>query len=97
VVPAGNRGPDPLFPDGTGLTAYYANSFVCAPEDSTTILAWSEVDGTRFPASVRAHNTWGVQFHPEKSSAPGLGLIRRFLDQVGPGSGTPAPTEGGGA
>jgi glutamine amidotransferase len=97
VVPAGNRGPDPLFPDGTGLTAYYANSFVCAPEDWTTILAWSDVDGTRFPASVRAHNTWGVQFHPEKSSAPGLGLIRRFLDQVGPGSGTPAPTEGGGA
>jgi glutamine amidotransferase len=38
------------------------------------------VEGFSFPAAVRLGNTWGVQFHPEKSSSPGLALIGRFLD-----------------
>ena len=33
----------------------------------------------RFPAIVRRQRTLGVQFHPEKSSAPGVRFIHRFL------------------
>lgn len=64
------------------LLAYYANSYVCAPDDPSVEIAWSVYEEDRFPAAVRLGNTWGMQFHPEKSSAPGLALIERFLGEV---------------
>jgi len=77
---------DPLF-HGTkgpeGLVAYYANSYVCeVTEAPGAVIAWSEYEGQRFAAAVRRARTVGVQFHPEKSSSPGLHLIRNFLDEV---------------
>ena len=73
---------DPLFTGTAPLVAYYANSFVCEPRDSGTVTAWSSYEGRRFAAAVRSGRTWGVQFHPEKSSAPGLRLIRNFLEEA---------------
>ena len=72
---------DPVL--GEPMLAYYANSYVCAPVDPGVEVAWSRYEGDRFPAAVRKGKTWGVQFHPEKSSAPGLALIERFLAEVG--------------
>ena len=46
-------GEDPLFRDVEGLVAYYANSFVCEPEDDECVTAISEYDGTDFVAGVR--------------------------------------------
>ncbi|MEZ4416244.1 MAG: imidazole glycerol phosphate synthase subunit HisH [Gemmatimonadota bacterium] len=74
--------PDPLFPDPSPLVAYYANSYVCEPEDPRCVVAWSEYEGDRFAAAVRHARTWGVQFHPEKSSRSGLALIERFLEEA---------------
>ena len=82
------EGPDALMGDAPVISAYYANSFVCDPEDATLVTAWSEVEGFSFPAAVRLGNTWGVQFHPEKSSSPGLALISRFLDRAGASRGS---------
>lgn len=62
--------------------AYYANGYVCHPDDQSCVGAWSEHDGTRFPALVRAGNTVGVQFHPEKSSRAGVELIQTFLREA---------------
>jgi glutamine amidotransferase len=62
--------------------AYYANSYVCRPEDARWVTAWSTHEGDRFPAAVRVGRTVGVQFHPEKSSAPGLAVVRAFADEV---------------
>ncbi len=73
---------DPLFRDSGNLVAYFANSFVCAPRDPACVVATAEYQGDLFPAAVRRGRTWGVQFHPEKSSTPGIGLLRSFLDQV---------------
>ena len=74
--------PDPLL-DGLGrFTAYYANSFVCDVEDRSAVIAESEYEGERYPAAVRRARSWGVQFHPEKSSAPGLRLLRNFLNEI---------------
>jgi len=75
-------GVDPLFDEIGALPAYYANSFVCDPEDSGVRIAESEYEGERFTAAVRLGRSWGVQFHPEKSSAPGLRLLRNFLAEV---------------
>ena len=70
---------DALF-DGTDpLVAYYANSYVCIPEDAGTVIGWSEYDGVRFAAAVRKRNVWGVQFHPEKSGRNGLRLLANYL------------------
>jgi glutamine amidotransferase len=62
--------------------AYYANSFVCRPSDCSVVRAWSTHADDRFPAVVRAQRTIGVQFHPEKSSAPGLRFLRAILAEV---------------
>lgn len=77
---------DPLFRDTTPLVAYYANSYVCVPADPADAIAWSEVEGVRFAAAVRKARTWGVQFHPEKSSDRGRRLIANWVAQAG---GTP--------
>jgi glutamine amidotransferase len=63
-------------------TAYYAHSFACRPEDTSCVTAWSVHDGDRFPAVVRAGNSVGVQFHPEKSSAQGVAFLRQFITEA---------------
>lgn len=76
---------DPLFARAALRTAYYANAFACRPVDPAAVVAWSTHESDRFPAAVRVGNTLGVQFHPEKSSAPGVEFIRRFIDDILPG------------
>ena len=71
---------DPLFRAAGLESAYYANSYVCRPLEEGVVTAWSTHEGDRFPAAVRRGNTVGVQFHPEKSSAPGLRFIRQLLE-----------------
>lgn len=73
---------DPLFAASGLDIAYYANSFVCRPVDAASVTAWSEHGGDRFPAAVRRGACVGVQFHPEKSSAPGLRFVNAFLDEA---------------
>lgn len=73
---------DPLFSRIDSLTAYYANSYVVQPADESEVIAWTQYGSERFPAAVRRDRVWGVQFHPEKSGAPGLRLIHNFLAQV---------------
>jgi glutamine amidotransferase len=62
--------------------AYYANGFVCRPTDPGCIVAWSRHEEDRFPAAVRQGNVLGVQFHPEKSSKPGLQFVSAFLREL---------------
>ncbi len=71
---------DPLFEGATPLVAYYANSYVCVPADEGAVIACSEYEGRDYAAGVRRRNTWGVQFHPEKSSDAGRRIIRNFVD-----------------
>ena len=70
---------DPVFEGIEQLVAYYANSYVCEPVDPDAAIAWSTYEGRRFAAGVRAANTWGLQYHPEKSSLPGRRIITNFV------------------
>ena len=72
-------GDDPIFHGVDSLVGYYANSYVCVPDEAADEIAWSEYDGRRFAAGVRRTNTWGLQFHPEKSSAPGRRIVANFV------------------
>ncbi|HJR62351.1 MAG TPA: imidazole glycerol phosphate synthase subunit HisH [Gemmatimonadaceae bacterium] len=73
---------DPLLDAAPLPYAYYANGYVCRPDDACCVRAWSTYESDRFPAVVRHDRTVGVQFHPEKSSRAGLAFVRAFLDEV---------------
>lgn len=61
-----------------GSFAYFNHSYYCeaAPED---ILATTEY-GVQFGSIVGRGNVYGIQFHPEKSQAVGLRLLRNFVE-----------------
>lgn len=73
---------DPLFARAALRSVYYANSFVCRPADASCVVAWSTHETDRYPAAVRRGSVLGVQFHPEKSSAPGVAFVRQFLSDI---------------
>ena len=55
--------------------AYFVHSYRFDPDDRSAVLAETD-HGGRFPAVVGAGNLLGVQFHPEKSQAFGLAVLR---------------------
>jgi glutamine amidotransferase len=85
VYPSGG---DPVFEGASPLVAYYANSYVCEPQDPSVVSAWSVYGGDRFPAAVRRGSVRGVQFHPEKSSSAGRRLLRNFLREAARAAGS---------
>ena len=62
--------------------AYYANGYACRPARSDVVRAWSVHEDDRFPAMVREGSAIGVQFHPEKSSRPGVAFLRELIREV---------------
>ena len=73
---------DPAFAASGLVTAYYANRYACRPDEPSVVSAWTTHDGDRFAAAVRRGACVGVQFHPEKSSRPGLRFLDHFLHGV---------------
>lgn len=69
--------------DGLPDVAYFANSFVCDPEDERTIVAYTTHERDRFVSAVAIASTVAVQFHPEKSSTAGVRFVRDFVRGVG--------------
>jgi glutamine amidotransferase len=51
------------------------------PTDATVVTSRSTY-GETFAASAARGRTEGVQFHPEKSQAVGLGILRNFVTSV---------------
>lgn len=77
-----NAAGDPLF-DGIGpASMYFANSYQCRPTDPAAVVCRSSYGGERMVTGVRSGHTWGVQFHPEKSSTAGRRLLANFLAEV---------------
>ena len=72
---------DPALAAARLWIAYYANSFACRPVDASVVGAWSTHGEDRFPAMVRAGRAVGVQFHPEKSSGPGLRFLAAVVEE----------------
>ena len=55
---------------------YFVHSF--APTPAPADLLGSAAYGARFACAAERENVFGVQFHPEKSSAAGLRLLSNF-------------------
>jgi imidazole glycerol-phosphate synthase subunit HisH len=58
---------------------YFAHSYYVSCDDNAAVLARSAY-GLDFVSAVHRGNIFGTQFHPEKSHANGLQLIRNFLE-----------------
>jgi imidazole glycerol-phosphate synthase subunit HisH len=66
---------------------YHVHSFAAHPAHEREVLGRAEY-GERFVSAVERGRFYGVQFHPEKSSAAGLRLLRNFA-QICVGAGAP--------
>ncbi|HEY7255845.1 MAG TPA: imidazole glycerol phosphate synthase subunit HisH [Solirubrobacterales bacterium] len=60
----------------SGTPFYFVHSFSPRP-DAADLLGTAEY-GARFACAAERGNVFGVQFHPEKSSAAGLRLLANF-------------------
>jgi glutamine amidotransferase len=60
---------------------YFVHSFVAEPETPAVVSAWCEY-GNRFAAAIEAGPLWATQFHPEKSGAAGLAILRNFVESL---------------
>ncbi|MHB1460970.1 MAG: imidazole glycerol phosphate synthase subunit HisH [Armatimonadota bacterium] len=60
-----------------GSYVYFVHSYYGAPSQREHVLAESEY-GVPFCCAVRKGNVRAVQFHPEKSSAVGMTMLRNF-------------------
>ncbi|MFZ1996652.1 MAG: imidazole glycerol phosphate synthase subunit HisH [Solirubrobacteraceae bacterium] len=84
----------------SGCPFYHVHSLAAHPDDPDDVVATTTY-GERFATVVARDNVYGVQFHPEKSSADGLTLLGAFVVMAAGGDGgldgTPARAWGGSA
>ncbi|MHB8648393.1 MAG: imidazole glycerol phosphate synthase subunit HisH [Thermomicrobiales bacterium] len=83
----------PLWDGIADLTPFYfVHSFYCDIADSTWT-AGETAYGVNFASALARGNVMGTQFHPEKSGAAGLRLLRNFVGIVeGAHALVPVPT-----
>ena len=62
-----------------GSYVYFNHSFYCRAGYPADVTATTEY-GLQYACSVQRDNLFGVQFHPEKSQAVGLQILRNFLE-----------------
>jgi imidazole glycerol-phosphate synthase subunit HisH len=61
---------------------YFVHSYYVEPADINDSISMTEY-GINFTSSIARDNLTAVQFHPEKSSEPGLSLLRNFISWDG--------------
>jgi glutamine amidotransferase len=78
--------PPPLLAGLTGESGaepsvYFVHSYHCQPKDESIIAATTEYGpGPGFVSSISVRNVHATQFHPEKSQAVGLKILRNFAE-----------------
>jgi glutamine amidotransferase len=58
---------------------YFNHSYYCQAEDWSDVIAETQY-GVRYACAVQRGTIFGVQFHPEKSQAVGLQILKNFLE-----------------
>ncbi len=59
---------------------YFDHSFAPLPRDESIVSAWCE-HGERFAARIDDGALTGVQFHPEKSGATGITVLKEWIER----------------
>ena len=63
----------------TGSYVYFNHSYYCQTENASDVITTTEY-GLKYACAVQRDNLYGVQFHPEKSQAVGLQILKNFLE-----------------
>jgi len=64
-----------------GCHVYFVHSYHCVPADPRDTVAVTTYGG-EICASVARDNTYGFQYHPEKSGEVGLRMLRTWLERI---------------
>jgi glutamine amidotransferase len=64
-----------------GSYVYFVHSYYVAPADPEIVLATTDYE-IDYACIVGQGNVFGIQFHPEKSQAVGLRILRNFVSLV---------------
>ena len=73
---------DPLLAGiADGAHVYFVHSYHAVPDDASLVTLEAE-HGVRLTAAVRQANVFACQFHPEKSQAVGLQILRNFVEHA---------------
>lgn len=62
-----------------GSNVYFVHSYYVKPEDPAVVAATCTY-GIEFCAAIRHNNVMATQFHPEKSQAIGLQMLKNFAE-----------------
>ena len=74
--------PSPILNDAAGSEKFYfVHSYYVAPEEQDVVLTTTNY-GLEFVSSVSSGRIIGTQFHPEKSGAQGLTLLKNFIADI---------------
>src|SRR5712691_5785892 len=72
----------PIFADiAPDAYYYFAHSYYVEPRDQQGVAGMTEY-GTPYCSVIVTDQVWGTQFHPEKSGAVGLQLLKNFVRWV---------------
>jgi imidazole glycerol-phosphate synthase subunit HisH len=64
---------------GTLAYVYFNHSYYCQAWNLSDVMAMTNY-GLKYACAVQHENIFGVQFHPEKSQAVGLRILKNFLE-----------------
>lgn len=70
---------DRLMEGVTDRNFYFVHSYHGDPDDQSLVRGTTEYEGLEFPSFFRRRNTYGTQFHPEKSSSSGRRVLENFI------------------
>ncbi|MGZ7067011.1 MAG: imidazole glycerol phosphate synthase subunit HisH [Methanobacterium sp.] len=70
-----------LFKDIGNEYMYFVHSYYVKPEDENVIAATTNY-GVDIPAAICKDNVFATQFHPEKSGAKGLNILKNFVNYI---------------
>lgn len=74
---------DEIFKDiDEGKYVYYVHSYFAQGYNDEDLIAYSEYGKNKIPGLVRCKNIIGAQFHPEKSGAVGLNILKNFGELI---------------
>ena len=61
---------------------YFVHSYYIKPEDEQVVSAYTEY-GSRLAIAAEKDNIFALQFHPEKSGAAGMHILKNFIELEG--------------
>lgn len=70
----------PLRATKEGTHCYFVHSYFAHLSQEENVMCYSKFGDLEFVSGIKKGNSFGVQFHPEKSGEDGLRMLKEFID-----------------